>query len=304
MPGSDPREILPLTGLRALAAWWVVAFHFARALVAPGLVARGLAAGHLAVDVFFVLSVFVLAERYRDFDVASGPGLCAARSNRDRLRAARTGHTQAWRYPSRSWTTATSCDIFAAGTPRSTASAAAVRACTALPAQARTKISSSSSPTGAQAKTYSSAAVRTSSCTGSRASRTRSPSRACSRSSACSHRPSTASRTADRCPRSSSIVVGWRPRPAPALWPTSPRPRERSPRSPMPRRRSSSTRSACRCSRTRLRRAGASPTSPRRDRCGSRSRPGPIPCGTPTSERTGGSAKSCCAALDVPAKRR
>jgi len=53
---------LPLTGLRAVAAWWVVAFHFARGLV-PSPLARLIGSGHVAVDLFFVLSGFVLAHR-------------------------------------------------------------------------------------------------------------------------------------------------------------------------------------------------------------------------------------------------
>jgi peptidoglycan/LPS O-acetylase OafA/YrhL len=68
-PRDDTRatpEILPLTGLRALAAWWVVAFHFARHLVPEGAAQGVLESGHLAVDVFFVLSGYVLARRYED----------------------------------------------------------------------------------------------------------------------------------------------------------------------------------------------------------------------------------------------
>jgi peptidoglycan/LPS O-acetylase OafA/YrhL len=63
-------EILPLTGLRAVLAWWVVLFHFGRELVPP-VVARVAAAGHIAVDVFFVLSGYVLARRYAAVDLAT-----------------------------------------------------------------------------------------------------------------------------------------------------------------------------------------------------------------------------------------
>jgi peptidoglycan/LPS O-acetylase OafA/YrhL len=65
-------DIPSLTGLRALAAWWVVAYHFRTALATPTLdwLVPPLAAGFVAVDVFFVLSGFVLALKY--FDDFSG----------------------------------------------------------------------------------------------------------------------------------------------------------------------------------------------------------------------------------------
>ncbi|GAB3589827.1 hypothetical protein GCM10027446_03210 [Angustibacter peucedani] len=59
-----------LTGLRAVAAVWVVLFHYRADVLAlvPGLrpVAPLLDAGYLGVDVFFVLSGFVLAYNYSD----------------------------------------------------------------------------------------------------------------------------------------------------------------------------------------------------------------------------------------------
>lgn len=66
---EGPREILPLTGLRALLAWWVVALHFVRELLAPGVMRSFLEAGHLAVDMFFVLSGYVLTKRYAGADL-------------------------------------------------------------------------------------------------------------------------------------------------------------------------------------------------------------------------------------------
>jgi len=61
-----PGENLPLTSIRGVAAAWVVAYHvqplwFPRA---PGAVASGLLIGHTAVDIFFVLSGFILAQVY------------------------------------------------------------------------------------------------------------------------------------------------------------------------------------------------------------------------------------------------
>ena len=69
-PDPAPATIRALTGLRALAALWVVAFHYRFDVVTlvPGLgPLRGLmAAGYLGVDVFFALSGFVLAYNYAD----------------------------------------------------------------------------------------------------------------------------------------------------------------------------------------------------------------------------------------------
>lgn len=61
-------ELLVLTSIRGIAAWWVVLFHL-RPLLAPWLPARAidvLAQGNLAVDLFFILSGFVIALNYGD----------------------------------------------------------------------------------------------------------------------------------------------------------------------------------------------------------------------------------------------
>jgi peptidoglycan/LPS O-acetylase OafA/YrhL len=68
-------EIAPLTGVRGAAAWWVVAFHFARGELRPvPVLGRLVDAGHVAVDLFFVLSGFVLAHRYSVDEVGSRDG--------------------------------------------------------------------------------------------------------------------------------------------------------------------------------------------------------------------------------------
>ena len=59
-------EILALTAIRGLAAWWVVLFHL-RAFLSPWLPSwamAALAAGNLAVDFFFLLSGFVIYLNY------------------------------------------------------------------------------------------------------------------------------------------------------------------------------------------------------------------------------------------------
>jgi peptidoglycan/LPS O-acetylase OafA/YrhL len=61
-------ELLALTSIRGIAAWWVVLFHL-RLLLAPWIPAAGvrlLGQGNLAVDLFFVLSGFVIALNYGD----------------------------------------------------------------------------------------------------------------------------------------------------------------------------------------------------------------------------------------------
>lgn len=66
-------DLVPLTSLRGLAAWWVVLFHM-RALLEPWLpapVMHFLGAGNLAVDLFFLLSGFVIYLNYAD-RLASG----------------------------------------------------------------------------------------------------------------------------------------------------------------------------------------------------------------------------------------
>ncbi|MDB4945813.1 MAG: Acyltransferase 3 [Labilithrix sp.] len=65
-------EILPLTGLRALLAWWVVFFHFGEPVFAGTWPWRVLHSGYLAVDVFFALSGFVLARRYATTELGTG----------------------------------------------------------------------------------------------------------------------------------------------------------------------------------------------------------------------------------------
>jgi peptidoglycan/LPS O-acetylase OafA/YrhL len=69
-PPSARPTIAALTGLRAVAAVWVVLFHYRDDLLTLVPAARPLeplmAAGYLGVDVFFVLSGFVLAYNYSD----------------------------------------------------------------------------------------------------------------------------------------------------------------------------------------------------------------------------------------------
>jgi len=63
---SRTDELLPLTALRGIAAWWVVLFHLRRFLI-PYLPAEAialLARGNLAVDLFFLLSGFVIYLNY------------------------------------------------------------------------------------------------------------------------------------------------------------------------------------------------------------------------------------------------
>jgi peptidoglycan/LPS O-acetylase OafA/YrhL len=57
-------EIRPLTGLRGIAACWVVIFHF-RGNEAEGYTGQIVKHGYLAVDIFFVLSGFVMARSYK-----------------------------------------------------------------------------------------------------------------------------------------------------------------------------------------------------------------------------------------------
>jgi len=60
-------EILPLTGIRAVAAWWVVSFH-TRGMIPAFLwvVIQFANFGFMGVDLFFVLSGFVISYNYAD----------------------------------------------------------------------------------------------------------------------------------------------------------------------------------------------------------------------------------------------
>jgi peptidoglycan/LPS O-acetylase OafA/YrhL len=65
---SRDGELLALTSIRGIAAWWVVLFHL-RLLLAPWVRPAAIAVlgqGNLAVDLFFVLSGFVIALNYGD----------------------------------------------------------------------------------------------------------------------------------------------------------------------------------------------------------------------------------------------
>ncbi len=64
MAGVTP--IAAFTGLRGVAALWVVAYHFREALAGalPRFAASALGAGYLAVDLFFLLSGFVITLNY------------------------------------------------------------------------------------------------------------------------------------------------------------------------------------------------------------------------------------------------
>nr|MDA8250902.1 acyltransferase [Rhodospirillales bacterium] len=59
----DARRLDGLTGLRALAAVWVLAFHYSRGPLRPLGTAHAspfVDAGFLGVDLFFILSGFVI----------------------------------------------------------------------------------------------------------------------------------------------------------------------------------------------------------------------------------------------------
>jgi len=80
MPEAGAVEIAPLTSIRGVAAVWIVAFHLFKNLsnhgivLAPGTVAgRALSAGPFGVDIFFVLSGFILARTYRALTVGGIP---------------------------------------------------------------------------------------------------------------------------------------------------------------------------------------------------------------------------------------
>jgi peptidoglycan/LPS O-acetylase OafA/YrhL len=66
------REIKSLTGLRGIVALWVVLFHFYTELNI-GFLQRTIGQGYLAVDIFFVLSAFLLtvsySEKFRNLNV-------------------------------------------------------------------------------------------------------------------------------------------------------------------------------------------------------------------------------------------
>ncbi|HSD39599.1 MAG TPA: acyltransferase [Rhodocyclaceae bacterium] len=63
--GRSSGQIDSLTSLRGIAAWWVVAFHFREYLWAYDSVWRQVASyGYLAVDLFFIMSGFVIQLRY------------------------------------------------------------------------------------------------------------------------------------------------------------------------------------------------------------------------------------------------
>jgi peptidoglycan/LPS O-acetylase OafA/YrhL len=64
-PGSSP-HLHALTGLRGIAAWWVALYHFRFEFPAgmPGWALPIVSRGYLAVDLFFILSGFILALNY------------------------------------------------------------------------------------------------------------------------------------------------------------------------------------------------------------------------------------------------
>ena len=68
------KEIAPLTGLRGVAACWVVVYHVHEFDQVGGPFAPLLKHGYLAVDVFFILSGFVMALSYQPLFAAGFTG--------------------------------------------------------------------------------------------------------------------------------------------------------------------------------------------------------------------------------------
>lgn len=68
VPEATPDRLDALTGIRGIAAWLVVLYHIRLSLetLAPASVIAMFAKGYLAVDLFFVLSGFVLWHNYAD----------------------------------------------------------------------------------------------------------------------------------------------------------------------------------------------------------------------------------------------
>ncbi|HQV04295.1 MULTISPECIES: acyltransferase [unclassified Novosphingobium] len=66
MSGAGPRHLDALTGIRGIAAWGVVLYHIRLSLTAilPDPVIAAVAKGYLAVDLFFILSGFVIWYNY------------------------------------------------------------------------------------------------------------------------------------------------------------------------------------------------------------------------------------------------
>jgi peptidoglycan/LPS O-acetylase OafA/YrhL len=64
-------EILPLTGIRGVAAWWVVSYH-TRGMIPNlfGFIYQVASLGYMGVDLFFVLSGFVISYNYAEKDIA------------------------------------------------------------------------------------------------------------------------------------------------------------------------------------------------------------------------------------------
>ena len=74
-------EQIPLTSIRGVAALWVVGCHLSGPLqpMLPGWLYAALHPGYMAVDIFFVLSGFILALVYRRLTLAGLPGFFARR---------------------------------------------------------------------------------------------------------------------------------------------------------------------------------------------------------------------------------
>jgi peptidoglycan/LPS O-acetylase OafA/YrhL len=79
--GASIAEIAPLTSIRGVAALWVVAFHLVKDLSRHGVVlapdgsfaSRVLLAGVFRVDIFFILSGFIIARTYGSLTAAGIP---------------------------------------------------------------------------------------------------------------------------------------------------------------------------------------------------------------------------------------